>query len=253
MLADPNSTYHQAETALWSAWKEASDESARHQLFVHYQPLARRIASRLYRERQLGDLEFADALQFACIGLLEAIDHYRPELGVPFRYYGNRRIAGAVLDGLAHLTEKRAQAQTASRARKDRLASLKSAHSSRGGSLDLNNALAELGEIATELALGFMLEDSGLLNFEMADPSPSPYDSLAWRGLTERLRAELDRLPERERLILTYHYLGAISFEQIARQMSLSKGRISQLHRSAIGTLRKRLLKAGISTLKAEY
>ena len=63
-------------------------------------PFARMIAARHFRGRRTGDIEFAELSQLAFIGLLEAIDHYDPAVGVPFRRYAGRRISGAMLDGL---------------------------------------------------------------------------------------------------------------------------------------------------------
>ncbi len=238
------------EVALWAALTRSADHDARNRLFMRYQWLARRIATRLFRQREMGDLDFSDVLQLASTGLLEAIGHYRPETGVPFRYYGNRRIAGAVLDGLAHMSEYREQVHACHRLRHERLSSIKSPRLVVTPSADLQTALDELGAIATELALGFMLEDSGLVNNSEADQQLSPYESLAWRGITAHLTQELEKLPERDRLIISYHYLGGIPFETIARMLGLTKGRISQIHKAVIGTLRKRLLGSGLSTSK---
>ena len=248
-IADVGTGSHTAavlrEQALWESFKGRGELAARADLFALYHPLARRIAAKHFHAQTRTDVELNDVVQLACAGLIEAIDRFNPSLGVPFKFYGNRRILGSVLDGLARMTEQRAQAEAWRTARQDRLRSLKA--DADLASENFNEALAQLGAIANEMAIGFMLEDSGFLSSENTQALESPYDSLVWRQLQTRLAAELELLRPNERAVLSYHYLGAISFRQIAELLALSPGRIAQLHKSALGTLRKRLLKAGIT------
>jgi RNA polymerase sigma factor for flagellar operon FliA len=88
-----------------------------------------------------------------------------------------------------------------------------------------------------------MLEESGVY----ADPdSPalapdSGYQSLAWKQLRETLQQQVDALPEKEGRVLAYHYFNGMEFEQVARLMGLSKGRISQLHKAGLNRLREQV------------
>jgi len=242
------------EAALWATLRDGADKdndatAARAALFALYQSLARRIAHRQFRENARGDIELIDLVQLAHTGLIEAIDRFNPELGVPFKYYGNRRILGSILDGLSAMTERRAQSGARAAIRRERVRALKASHRPTPSS-DVEAALAKLGAIAGELAIGFMLEDSGFLASPDAVAQETPYDSLVWRQMEHRLADELAALPSRERAVLTYHYLGAVSFARIAELLMLSTGRIAQLHKSGLGTLRKRLLKAGIAPVE---
>jgi RNA polymerase sigma factor for flagellar operon FliA len=103
-----------------------------------------------------------------------------------------------------------------------------------------------LVDMAVGLALGFMLEGTGLYHDE-GEPATqvTAYDSLAWKEMVDRLVAELTRLPERDRLIIRLHYLEDVNFDQIAILLGLTKGRISQLHKSALMLLRKRVSGGG--------
>jgi RNA polymerase sigma factor for flagellar operon FliA len=68
--------------------------------------------------------------------------------------------------------------------------------------------------------------------------------------MTVRLNGELASLPPREQLILRRHYHDGLGFDALAALLGLTKGRISQLHRSALATLRKRLGQRGHFTLE---
>jgi RNA polymerase sigma factor for flagellar operon FliA len=65
--------------------------------------------------------------------------------------------------------------------------------------------------------------------------------SLAWKETTRSLKTEIAHLPDPDGQIIRYHYLDGLSFEQIALAFGLSKGRISQIHRGALRSLKDRL------------
>ena len=105
-------------------------------------------------------------------------------------------------------------------------------------------SLSALRDLAVGIAIGLLLEPSSIAELEkVPDADPSAYDELAWHQLVTELHGKIDHLPERERQILDYHYRQGIKFQEIARLMGLSKGRISQLHAQALQRLQRALLK----------
>jgi len=236
------------EARLWAAFKDGGLERAKHRLFDQHQPFALSIARRHYREKNWGDLDFSDILQLAYVGLMEAIDRFEHGRGVPFRGYCAKRISGSILSGIAHLSEVREQVSVRSQRERERLRSLSEGRAGGDG-----KAITYLAEIVSGLAIGYILEGTGLYVGEAEESKatlPSAYDSLAWRELTERLGHELAKLPERERMIMRHHYLAGVGFDQLATLLGLSKGRISQLHRAALNRLRLRLAAMGHFSLQ---
>ncbi len=232
---------YEAEAQLWAALKRDGSSTAREQLFCLYQPLARQLAGRHFRSRATGAIEFLELVQMASTGLLEAIDRFKPELGVPFRYFCGRRIMGSILNGVAAHSEVNRQVTVRNRMMRDRMASLRPDTPDGGTVIE---TLDRLGEIAIGLAVGFMLEESG--SHMAAEPglASNGYDTLAWKQMTTLLANELDRLPAREQDIVRLHYCEGLSFEQLGTMFGVTKGRISQLHKAAIALMRKRLLQA---------
>ena len=229
------------ERALWEA-SRAGSLGARQALFSRFMPVARRIAWRFKRDHTATPLEIAELLQLASVGLLEAIDRFKPELGVPFRFYSTRRIAGAIAEGIGKLSEVNQQITTRRRMERERLRSIRQ----RGEQpQSLDDKLKLIGEIAAELAVGIMLEDSVMYVADERDPAQGAYETLAWKQAMRQVIQTLDSLPERDRTVVRLHYLEGVPFEQIARLLGLSKGRISQLHKQALGLLRKRLSDMG--------
>lgn len=229
------------ESDLWRQMR-GSSPAARERLFALHAPFARAIATKRWRERTSGDLDLQEMRQFAYVGLLEAIDRFDPDRGVPFRGYAARRISGSVLDGLAHASELREQIGFRSRLRAERIRSLAAADTE---AMSSEAAMRALSEIATGLAVGFMLDAGLAVSDDAPDRSPSAYDGLAWKETIQRLGAAIDELSPREKSVVQQHYMQGVSFDTIAALMGLSKGRISQIHKAAVTYLRSRLGRSG--------
>jgi RNA polymerase sigma factor for flagellar operon FliA len=227
------------ERALWARLESEATASAREAVFAHYLPYARAVAAQLYAGRD--DVEFKDFLQLACIGLLESIDRFEPERGVKFETFCTPRIKGSVLAGITRLSDGQEQVSLQRRLRCERLTSLElepePEPESRGRPDDAFHTLAS---IAVGLAIGFLLDDTGLVEAQTAIPTPygNAYQTIAWRQTRERLHSAVDRLAQRDQKIIRYHYFHGLGFEQIADILGLTKGRISQLHRAALLELR---------------
>jgi RNA polymerase sigma factor for flagellar operon FliA len=237
--ADPQQLTPERERALWHALRERGDESAREALLAHHMPYARVIAGKLYAGRTHDDIEFDDYLQYASIGLLEALERYEPDRGAQFRTYASTRMMGSVLDGLERLSERQQQIALRQRlrAREARAASLaEEVGPARDAAL-----MQQMASVGIGLALGILLDGMGMIEAETPGAVPSPYEGVALRQMQRRVRDLVKDLPDPERRIVRHHYLQGLPFDEIAEQMGLSKGRISQLHKRAIERLRDAL------------
>lgn len=58
----------------WFQYHENRDPALREQLIEHYLPFAKMLAAKAYANRFQLELEFADYLQYAAIGLIDRID-----------------------------------------------------------------------------------------------------------------------------------------------------------------------------------
>ena len=225
------------EASLWRRLRYESEAACRSQLFDRYRSLARSIALRQLRARVRDGVERGDLEQFAYEGLLQAIDRYDPLRGAPFGAFARPRIQGSVASGAAALTEANARSSFRRRVEIERL------HSLHSGDV-IPDALAALSALVTDLAIGLMLEGTGLFApDEAADHRPDAYESLAWRELQALLADAVERLPEREATIVRQHYFQGVAFTHIAAMLGITKGRVSQLHRAALASLRAQVAK----------
>lgn len=224
---------------LWRALARDPSGPARQRIFETYLPFSRKIAARVGRERPGADLDPGDLRQYAAEGLLQAIDRFDPERGAAFEAFAARRIAGCVIDGIGESSELRRQSAFRNRVRSERARSLGSDRPSRMSTADAFQALADL---AVELALGFMLDEAALSDGnELQTQTPSAYESLAWIETVKHVASAIAGLPEQERVVVRLHYLEGLEFARIADTLSLSRGRISQIHAAALQHLRRRL------------
>jgi RNA polymerase sigma factor for flagellar operon FliA len=224
------------ESRLWRRFIHEQDSSARLCLINHYLPLARKTAAILYARRPGNDLEFSDYMQYASVGLVEAVDKYDPANNASFATYASYRIRGAVLNGIEKTSERLAQYNFKRRIRRERAKSLSAGIPQKPGT----DLFTEMVDVAIGLALGYMLEDSGMFHHgEEAAHRDDPYSCLEIKRLRERFQMVVEALPEKEKLVIKYHYYENINFNTIASILNVTKGRISQIHSRALLLMRE--------------
>ncbi|HZV63596.1 MAG TPA: sigma-70 family RNA polymerase sigma factor, partial [Telluria sp.] len=232
----PRRQERDAVDALWTCFVASRDAAAREQLVATYLEFARILAAKMYRGRTYTEMEFGDYLQYARIGLVEAIDRFEPERGFKFETFAASRINGAMLNGIATSSEIQQQIAARRRTLTQRLGTLQEGAETPVGA---DAVFARLAELALDLAVGFALEDSGM-DASGAYPDNS-YHGVEMKQLRARVHGALAALPERQRMLLHGHYLQQQSFADLADGMGLTRGRVAQLHKEALGNLRARL------------
>jgi RNA polymerase sigma factor for flagellar operon FliA len=243
------------ETALWRRFAEGADAEARGRLIERYLPLSRAIAASLFARRVADDAEFADYMQYATLGLIEAVDGFDWQRGVKFNTFATYRIQGAIRNAIANFSERREQVGLLYRLKKERIESIKEdgqadeaapapaprRRGARGSAL-----VRELADTAVIWALSYLLEGSGMLTpHGEGQYTEQFYDGLEMRQLKETLVGLVDALPDQERRVIKYHYFQNLEFTEIASIFGVTKGRISQIHKRGLLLLREARSMAG--------
>jgi RNA polymerase sigma factor FliA len=225
------------ESTLWKRWGQDRVENVREQLICHYLPYARIVAASYYALRHHDEIEFAEYLQLASVGLVESIDRFDPGIGVQFKTFAAQRMRGAILNGLEHLTEKQQQIAMRQRLRKERLQSVKDCAASTAR-VESDQLFRHLADVGIGLALSYLLEGTGMIDVPQAvSDSNYYYQGIELRQLQKRVKTLVHDLPEQEQTVIRYHYLQEIPFEQIAVMLNLTKGRIAQIHHKSLRRL----------------
>lgn len=226
--ANSSSPLSEEELQLWRD-RLSDDGTSQAVLVDRYLPFARSIAVDLYKKRFDDTIEFDDYLQYASLGLLEAIQRFDADRKIAFTTYATYRIRGSVLNGLETATERREQLAYLRRQRQKRVKDLSAE--------DNDDSFGRMVDLTINLALGFLIEDSHVAT-DLEDPvSPEELESLG--QLKRNIFFAIEKLPPRERVLIHYHYFHHMGFEQLADHLRVSKGRVSQLHKRALTRLRE--------------
>ena len=67
------------------------------------------------------------------------------------------------------------------------------------------------------------------------------------REVRDVMRAEIDKLPEREKLVLSLYYDEGLTLAQISRVLGVSESRVPQIHTKSVLYLRSRMAAAGVA------
>jgi len=208
---------------LW-AGRIAGDGQARCALIEHYAPMASRIARAM--NVPIGTVAGVDDLESAAlIGLIDAVDRYEPDRGVPFEGYATLRIRGSVLDEVRRVDD----VGRADR-RRQRAAAAKGDDASVVATVSLDELL-----------------DRGYAGGTSDDELDDRYEAEDLRG---RVQSALTCLPPRQREVLARYYGDALTLRQAGLRMGISEARACQLHGRAIQNLR-RLLAVAIRQVAA--
>lgn len=201
--------------------------------------------------------ELDDLVQAGMIGLLEAIERFDTNRGVKFKTFAEFRIRGAMLD------ELRAR-DWIPRSVRENCSRLEEAYSSlRANNIDsptdkqLANQLGlkpkELPEFLDKAkpipllsldSLGSQgKNDSNLDILEtLSDPDQeSPIESLLGGEAKALVVSALEKLPEKERMVLSLYYVEDMNLKEIGAVLEVSESRVSQMRTKAIAMLRSHM------------
>jgi RNA polymerase sigma factor for flagellar operon FliA len=207
--------------------------------------LVSEIITRVPPQVQRDDLTSAGQL-----ALVLAARSFDASTGVPFGHYARTRIRGALLDELRAAD----WASRGARSRAKRLAKAEERLAAELGrwpsDIELANELkADLDSIpsvrhdahrSVVLSLDQIVEVTGGAEEHMDadDLQPDPAQSLIAGERMRYLKAAVEALPERLRLVVEQYFLGERPMTEIAKELGVTESRVSQLRAEALTLLR---------------
>ena len=242
-FADEASLANAEEALLWERLASRGDASARSALIEMHRPFARIVAATYFGRRIDDDIDFDEYHQWALLGMIDSVDRFDAARGVRFKTFASRRMHGCILDGIECATEKQQQIAARRRLRQERaadaLASARMGRSAAGAVVGDSDLFSVLAEVGMGLALGLMLEGTGMAAPAVDATVPDrAYERFELRQLKTAVHACIDELSKQEQLVIKGHYLDDLRFVEIAAKLGLTKGRVSQVHKHAMDKMR---------------
>ena len=230
------------------------------QLLLEHLPIVRHVA-RAIHERLPQHVELEELVGAGTLGLLDAVRKFNPGKGVQFRSYAQFRMRGAILDSLRSLDwsprELRRKGRTLAEAARSLQMQLGRSPQDAEVAAAMGVSLHELQQLQAQLKglemVALHTERSGEDGGEeelMALPakeSENPLTQCLDAEARERLIAAIEKLPERERLVMTLRYYEELTMKEIGVVLGVVESRVSQIHHDALRRLRSALadLRAG--------
>lgn len=238
---------------LWSSFKADGDSGVRERLILHYSPLVKYVAGRVGAGLPRS-VDQNDLASYGLFGLIDAIDKFEPERGFKFETYAINRIKGAILDELRALDWVPRSVRSRSRIIETGVTELEHrlqrapteeelAEHLDMSVADLQSALAEIGRTGIAALDEFVGADSQTSVGDMlADPDViSPEAAVQVAETREGLVDAINKLPERDRLVVTLYYYEGMTLSEIGNVLGVTESRVCQIHAKTMMSLRNRL------------
>jgi RNA polymerase sigma factor FliA len=246
---------------LWLEFRRTGDQKIRDRLILTYAPLVKYVAGRLGSGLP-AHVDEGDLVSYGLLGLIGAIERYDPARDVKFETYAMARIKGQIIDELRSMDwvprSVRARARNIERAIGELEARLGRAPTDEEISKKLGITEEELEESLGEIARSsiaaldelWTVSGSGgdqvaLIDTIEDEGAPDPQGTLSVTEQKEALAEAIQRLPEREKLVVTLYYYEELTLREIGEVLGVTESRVSQLHTKAILRLKAHIASAG--------
>ncbi|MCU6707128.1 FliA/WhiG family RNA polymerase sigma factor [Paenibacillus sp. J5C_2022] len=248
-------TPHLTNIQMWQAWKEHGDIEAKKGLIEHYLPLVDYVTNRMaigLPKNVLRD----DLASNGVMGLIDAIEKFDYMRGLQFETYASWRIRGAIIDGLRQGDWVPRSVREKAKRVEDAYQLLEQQYMRTVTDTEISQYLGvserEFATMLQDISVATIcsLEDpireeesETRMSLLIDDKAKNPDYKVHEYYLKESLVKGIERLTEKERIVVSLFYYEELSLSEIAEVMSLSPSRISQLHSKAILRLRGVLAK----------
>lgn len=223
-----------------------------HILDEHVQ-LVRKIAQ-LLKAKLPANIDVEDLIQAGMIGLLDAMRRYEETQQAQFETYAIQRIKGAMLDELRSMDWLPRSVRQNMRKIEAAITAVEQQIGRQAQEADIAKHMGMPVEEYSRLLndnTGHQLlyfedfhneEDSDdfLERFYSGDQD-NPLDDLINSGFQKALAAQIEALPEREKLLMGLYYEHELNLKEIGAVLGITESRVSQIHSQAIARIRSKM------------
>ena len=236
----------------WRRFKTQGDQKARAAIIDNYAYLVKITAGRVVSSLP-PSLERDDLVSAGVVGLIKAVDQFDTNRQVKFETYAIALIRGAILEMLR-------EEDWVPRSIRERVKLLERTYlqmetqygrppSEHEVARELNMTLEDFNKLLVETGRTNLLSlDDILVGSEgseklhladvIADGEAGPSTQVESIEMKRALTGGIDRLPEREKLVIALYYYEGMTFKEIGKILTISESRVYQLHTQAVIRLR---------------
>jgi len=237
---------------VWSRYKLLGDQRARDALICQYSYLVKITAGRVVTSLP-PNVDREDLISAGVIGLIKAIDQFDTSRQVKFETYAIALIRGAILemlreeDWVPRSVRERVKALERTYLHLEgelgRPATDEEVARELGMEIDAFHALlADTGRASLLSLDDVMLSGDGNESIHLADvvfdESSDTSAEVESKEMQRALGAAIERLPDREKLVIALYYYEGLTFKEIGKILGVSESRVYQLHTQAVLRLR---------------
>ncbi len=237
---------------LWTEYTAHRNPQIRERLLVTYLPLVKYVAGKMMFSLPTC-VDYNDLLSAGVMGLIGALERFKPEQGVKFETFVLPRIRGAILDELRTLDwaprSLRSKARLVEKANEQLQKDLGRSAASHEIARKLDMDVGEYGGVLMELSKASLLSLDGsrvddteqltsmydLLENPQSDNPLRRIENSELKGL---LVGAIERLNEQEKIVMALYYYEELTLKEIGQVLSITESRVSQIHSKALETLK---------------
>lgn len=242
---------------LWVRYKEKGDLVAREELIVKYAPLVKYMAGRLAIVLP-PTVQKDDLTSYGIFGLIDAVEKFDYTRGIKFETYAIARVKGAIWDGMRAMDwvpyTVRQKAKDIEQTFVKLEMKLGRPPSDDEVSEYLHITKEQFRQVLIETSLTSMVSLDDLWKIDKSSDDAirvidtiedinavDPISFVEFEEKKELLTEVINKLPEREKLVIALYYYEGLTLKEIGKVLGVSESRISQLHTKAVFRLRGRL------------
>jgi RNA polymerase sigma factor for flagellar operon FliA len=236
---------------LWRDFRETEDPELqghlRDRLILQYSPLVKYVAGRL-RTRMPDSVEQDDLVSDGMFGLMDAVKRFEPARGLSFQTFAVPRIRGAIIDGMRAMDivprSVRDKQRVVQRAQNDLEKRLGRMPEDTEVAREVGIPIQQLRDLSQQATSS---NHANLDDFDLADEMSTAADHRVEEGeVSASLMQVVDHLAERDQVIIALYYFEGLTLAEIGQVLGVTESRVSQVHRRATVTMRKRLVELGL-------
>jgi RNA polymerase sigma factor for flagellar operon FliA len=244
----------------WDDYKNKQSRDARDRLILHYSPLVKYVAGRVAVGLP-ANIDQSDLISYGIFGLIDAIEKFDQARGIKFETYAISRIRGSIIDELRAIDwvprSVRFKAREVEKAYTSLENKLRRMPSDEEIAAEMGISMDELHHIYTQLSTVSLVALDELMTVEgergdrlsltetLEDTKTvGPMEAFESEELKGILTEAINRLPEREKIVITLYYYEGLTLAEIGQVLGVTESRVCQMHTKAVLGLKGKIADA---------